>query len=252
MTGREYQYGFYRLSEGVRDITRRTCVAQKISYALETYIATPLSDSICLDIGCSSGIITTLLASQFKRIIGVDLDVLGLGAISPSHKAQAQFINGDAMTLPFGDGVIDVVICAQIYEHVPSDVVLAKEIYRILKPGGIVFFSGPNWLFPIEPHYHMLFLHWLPANIADYWLRLRGRGLHYYERSRNFWGLRRLWNQFEIQDITVSLIRDYILPNSRYGKWALLELPPFFWRLFLPFFPNFNWILKKSVMDCVE
>ncbi len=63
---------------------------------------------------------------------------------------------------PLEDESCDLVICAQVYEHVPDDRRLAEEVYRVLKPGGVVFFSGPNWLFPIEGHYHLPFLHWLP------------------------------------------------------------------------------------------
>ena len=150
------------------------------------------------------------------------------------------------MCLPFGDNMVDVVICAQVYEHVPDDKLLFEEIYRVLTPGGLVFFSGPNWLFPIEPHYFLPFLHWLPGRLADIYLRLTGQGDHYYERSRHMWGLRRLLHRFVIHDITLEVLQHFYPPEIRGLKWIVRNIPTVVWKLLLPLFPNFNWILYKS------
>lgn len=245
---REYQKGFYNLSERVRDPVSRRAKAEKIIWSLTRFAGHPLSSKICLDVGCSSGIITSYISQFFRITIGLDYDEIALKAINRYQltKTFLVFIHGDAMALPVRDESIDVVICAQVYEHVPDDRRLFDEIYRVLRPGGIVFFSGPNWLFPIEPHYHLPFLHWLPRTWADRYLKLMGRGQYYYENSRHFWELRRLLHKFKIVDISTDvIIYSY---SSRLGilgkimKSIVSVMKP----IISIFAPNFNWILLKS------
>ena len=149
------------------------------------------------------------------------------------------------MALPLADASVEVVLCAQVYEHVPDDERLAEEIYRVLAPGGVVFFSGPNWLFPVELHYNLPFVHWLPSRLADAVLRILRHREHYYERSRSMWGLRRLWQRFDIQDVTLEVLDSQLAANTRSAVRLGRRLPRWAWRWILPLFPNFNWLLWK-------
>ncbi len=245
MKPRQYQPGFYNLSPKVRDMGSRRQQAEKISSILKGLGSYPLSSATCLDVGCSAGLITATLAPLFGRTIGLDYDDVALKNVEPSDLCLS-FVCGDAMSLPIANSSIDVIICAQVYEHVPDDETLVAEMYRVLKPGGFVFFSGPNKLFPMEPHYFLPFLHWLPERLADGYLRLMGRGQHYYERSRTLWGLQRLLAPFTIHDVTVQVMQHMQLAGS--GRWArfMRHMPPWVWKIMLPVLPNFNWILFKS------
>lgn len=245
---RGYQPGFYVHSEAVRDEQRRLRKAAKIKLAFENYGAAP-RNGLCLDVGSSSGIMTAQLAPLFGRTIGLDYDVTALGEIAPQDRAVVDFVRGDAMRLPFPDRCIDVVICAQVYEHVPDDVQLFAEIYRVLKPCGIVFFSGPNWLFPIELHYNLPFLHWLPQEWANRLLRALGADDQYYEKARHVWGLRRLMGRFEIYDATLDLMQSETLIATPWVRRLTGALPRSAWKLLYPLLPNFNWILRKPQED---
>lgn len=240
---RGYQEKFYNLCERVRDPVSRAWQARKIAYALVHYAGLDLSSCICLDIGCSSGMITSAIAPLFYKTIGLEYDKDALRATDPTNRTRVQFIQGDAMSLPISDRAINVVICAQVYEHVPDAERLFSEIYRVLSPGGVVFFSGPNWLFPIEPHYSLPFLHWLPAGLSNVYLRLTRRGDYYYERLHHLWGLRRLMRHFDVQDITVDMLRAFYLPKM--GNKIIQKIPDVVWKFLLPLFPGFNYILRK-------
>jgi SAM-dependent methyltransferase len=70
-----------------------------------------------------------------------------------------------ASRLEFPDGTFDVAVFANVFEHIPPaerDVSL-DEIYRVLKPGGIVVGQLPNPYFPIESHSRLPFMGWLPT-----------------------------------------------------------------------------------------
>lgn len=248
LNSRSYQPAFYQLSRRVRDRESRLGKAEKIGYILTTLFSYRLETATCLDLGCSSGIITNALAPLFAKMIGLEYDEIALKHLDRSAVSQAQFLRGDAMHLPLVDRSIDVIICAQVYEHVPDDRTLVAEMYRVLVPGGLVFFSGPNKLFPLEPHYHLPFLHWLPAELATWYMHAFGRGDRYYERSRTLWDLRRLLAPFQVQDVTVEIfIRQMRLSAS--GTWVgvIGRLPSPLWEILRPVFPNFNWILHKPL-----
>lgn len=241
---RGYQKAFYAHSKAVRDPLSRKKQAEKIAWVLEHFVATELSPTECVDIGCSSGIILSTLLSKFDRAIGLDYDSMALHTISREARKKALFIHGDAMNLPFADASCAVVICAQVYEHVPNAQTLFDELYRILRPGGVVFFSGPNWLFPIEPHYFLPFLHWFPERWANAYLRLAGKGQYYYERSFSYWRLRRMLNKFQIEDVTLEVLR-FQSRQARGWHTLVTSLPQRFLKWLLPVFPNFNWLLYK-------
>ncbi len=246
-TGRKrgYQENFSLLHPRIHNMADRAKKARKIRQLLaESNTAARFEPAVCLDIGCSSGLITSQLASLCDQMIGMDYDNIALHLAPPFVRERVSLLRGDAMSMPFPDQSIDLVLCAQVYEHVPDDVRLFEEIYRVLRPGGVVFFSGPNWLFPIEPHYYLPFLHWLPERWADRYLRLTGKGDRYYERSRHLWGLRKLLRQFAIEDVTLNALKQVDAP---WLSPIVTAIPAWLWRFLLPLLPNFNWILYKPM-----
>lgn len=69
---------------------------------------------------------------------------------------------GDACRLPFRDGAFDIVYSNSVIEHVGSrkaQETFAAECRRV---GVRYYIQTPNKWFPIEPHWLMPFIHWLP------------------------------------------------------------------------------------------
>jgi SAM-dependent methyltransferase len=74
----------------------------------------------------------------------------------------------DGKHLPVNDKQIDILICNSVIEHVPPPdrVGLAREISRVARN---YIIQTPAKEFPVELHFLMPFLHWLPRSV--------GRGL---------------------------------------------------------------------------
>ena len=243
---REYQTGFYVQSHDLHDLEARRAKAAKVIHCLEVEgLLEPGRAAIALDLGCANGLVVEALTPFAHTVVGLDYDWDALRAAPASLGPNAALVQGDAMALPFADAAIDLLVCAQVYEHVPDDTRLFREMYRVLRPGGAVFFSGPNWLFPIEPHYGLPFLHWLPEVSADAWLRALGRGEHYYERSRTTWSLRRLLKGLAIRDVTAEAMRYVWAQRSDRLAALLVRTPQWVWRAIAPLVPNVNWVLTQ-------
>lgn len=225
--------------------------AAKIWKVLGSILSRPASELSLLDVGCSAGIISGYLADHFGQVIGIDLDSVGL-SLARDQESLASFAHASSDAIPFIDDLFDVVLCAQVYEHVADQKSLASEIYRVLKPGGLVFFSGPNKFSLIEPHYGLPFLSWLPRSQASIYLRITRRGSYYEETPLSLPGLRHLWRSFSIEDLTVPMIKEPTQFNIEDEMGALKFtsfLPGWLIQSLVYFFPNYNWILRKPISD---
>lgn len=68
-------------------------------------------------------------------------------------------VAGDIRNLPFHDEVADGVICKEVLEHVDDPFRAMEEIYRVMKPGGLLLLTLPF----LEPY------HASPGSYHDYW-----------------------------------------------------------------------------------
>ncbi|MCU0600418.1 MAG: methyltransferase domain-containing protein [Desulfobacterales bacterium] len=109
-----------------------------------------------LDIGCGDGRHAGDLAQMDGlTIIASDRNIHDLGLIrNRTEYLEDLDIRGDsllAMTaaditaLPFEDNCFAHVICAEVMEHIADDAAAARELIRVLKPGGNLVVSVPRF-----------------------------------------------------------------------------------------------------------
>src|SRR3990172_2421504 len=211
-----------------------------------------LQQKTCVDIGCGNGEISFNLAGVFKSVIGIELETR---RILVNHNLtyqnnHLQFMVADGSILPFSSGSVDFVVCAQVYEHAKDQKGLINEIWRVLKPNGYCFLSGPNKFAILEEHYFLPFLSWLPSKLANSYLKLFKLTPIYDIHPLSYSKLLGLMDNFIIDDLTFKLITkpDRYGMSDRFGILNILKHFPI--RLLVPFrgiVPNFNFILRKSV-----
>lgn len=162
-----------------------------------------------LDIGASTGIIDNILAKSFKNVVGTDIDKEAIKfARENFRRTNLKFRVEDAMKLTFKDNFFEVVICTHVYEHVPDVKKLFDEIYRVLKPGGICYLAAQNKLWPLEAHHNLLFLSYLPKNLADIYIRTFRDKKEYYEHPMTYWQLQNTLSKFKIHEYTSRILKD--------------------------------------------
>lgn len=100
-----------------------------------------------LDVGCGIGGSSRILARDYGfRVTGITISpeqVKRAQELTPPE-ISAQFQQDDAMNLSFPDASFDVVWCIEAGPHMPDKAVFAKELLRVLKPGGILVVADWN------------------------------------------------------------------------------------------------------------
>jgi ubiquinone/menaquinone biosynthesis C-methylase UbiE len=103
-------------------------------------------DATLLELGCGTGTWTVFLKRLAFRITSVDISE-DLLKVAREKAPGVEFLAGDIEHLPFPKDHFHVVCGLSVLHHLDSTKALA-EIYRVLKPGGRIWFSEPNMLNP--------------------------------------------------------------------------------------------------------
>jgi len=104
-----------------------------------------------LDVGCGEGRHCFGALERGAQVVGLDLD---LGSLRKGHgplRARAKerrgvgvMLRGDAFRLPFPAASFDRAICSEVMEHVHDYPAAARELARVVRPGGTVAVTVPT------------------------------------------------------------------------------------------------------------
>jgi glycosyltransferase involved in cell wall biosynthesis/ubiquinone/menaquinone biosynthesis C-methylase UbiE len=116
------------------------------------------------DCGCGMGFFLMTLGKLRKlNLVGLDGDMERL-RWAQRERVTASLLTGDIFDLPVADESFDKVLFSEVLEHLSDDRRGLCEIYRTLKPGGILALSVPHAHYPFW---------WDPLNGT--WTRLGGQ-----------------------------------------------------------------------------
>jgi ubiquinone/menaquinone biosynthesis C-methylase UbiE len=111
----------------------------------------PSDDKVILDMPCGRGFYLNMIRYVSRcTLVGAELDwdVILKAQRNVGHLPDITLNNANIYALPYADDTFNAAILSEILEHVDDDVAALKEVYRVLKPGGVVAITVPNANYP--------------------------------------------------------------------------------------------------------
>jgi SAM-dependent methyltransferase len=157
-----------------------------------------------LDVGCGYGFFLKEMASRGWQVEGVEISEAGRHYAVQTWGMEIHSQPLEELDLP--KDRFDVVSLFYVIEHVADPVGLLKEVYRILKPGGLIFLRWPHST-PIVrllgKFSKYLDLYHTPYHVCDF----------------NPKTIKILLERCGFHDIHTR-VGGYTLPHDRMGRWA--------------------------------
>jgi SAM-dependent methyltransferase len=147
---KEIQHGRFLAQHGAGEIWNWESPAGKLRWLrrvkmLSSHLRAGMS---VLELGCGTGYFTRELARSGANVVAVDLspELLEIAKLDcPGENVRYEIQNACALSYP--DAVFDSVVGSSVLHHLDIKEAL-REIYRVLKSGGTIYFTEPNMLNP--------------------------------------------------------------------------------------------------------
>jgi 2-polyprenyl-3-methyl-5-hydroxy-6-metoxy-1,4-benzoquinol methylase len=182
-----------------------------------------------LDLGSGLGTASAEIARRGARVVALEPyeNWCRIGSERLSVEPHAHVIRSVGERLPIADASIDIVVSFQVLEHVRNPRSVIREVFRVLKPGGLAFISYENYLSFREPHYQVPWLPVLPKSLGALYLKWLGRDPRFLCESvtyTTFPAVRTAFLGAGFQCVRVSGFKHSLETGRGGAKWRALAL----------------------------
>jgi 2-polyprenyl-3-methyl-5-hydroxy-6-metoxy-1,4-benzoquinol methylase len=147
---KEVQHGRFLAQHGAGEIWNWESPAGKLRWArrVKMLLSHLKPGMTVLELGCGTGSFTRELARAGADVVAIDvspelLEIARANCSAPNIQYQIQ----NAYALSYSEDVFDSVVGSSVLHHLEVKDAL-RDIYRVLKPGGAIYFTEPNMLNP--------------------------------------------------------------------------------------------------------
>ena len=108
-------------------------------------------DAVILDAGTGRGFYLNYYryVSDVK-LVGIELEheIIRKAYSNVGHLPNIHLLNATIYQLPFADNTFHAVIMSEVLEHLDDEATALSEVFRVLKPGGVLVLTVPNANYP--------------------------------------------------------------------------------------------------------
>jgi len=147
---RELQHGRFLAEHGAGEIWNWESPAGKLRWARRVkMLSSHLKPGMTvLELGCGAGYFTQELVRSGADIVAIDVSPELLAIAKTNHSApNVRYQLENAYEMTYDDAVFDSVVGSSVLHHLEIEKAL-RDVYRVLKPAGTIFFTEPNMLNP--------------------------------------------------------------------------------------------------------
>ena len=164
-----------------------------------------------LEVGKGSGLVSTVLKSRGYALQSLDID--------PSLNPD---ILGSVLEIPAGDAVFDIVLCAEVLEHLPFEEFpkALSEIRRVAKKGVVLSLPHWGWVFHLRMKVPLLPRLDLFGKLSGLKTHPPG-GEHFWEIGKKGYPLSRVKSEIEKAGFLVR--RCYMDADAPYHRFFILD-----------------------------
>lgn len=109
---------------------------------LTHYLRKRIKNGKLLDVGCGVGYFL-IRAEKYYETYGIDISHFAI-SYAKRNLNKSILKLGSATNIPFSDEIFDIVTCFDVLEHIRNPREVLREIYRVLKPSGVLIVRVPN------------------------------------------------------------------------------------------------------------
>ncbi len=205
----------------------------------------PMQDSRLLELGCGAAFTTRQISESYPdiEIIATEVDEIQHNKnLQLDDLPRVSFKLGGAEAIDLDANDIDAAIMLKSLHHVPLDLMASgfSEIYRILKPGGLLYISEPVYAGPFND---MLKLFNDEKQVREAAFAATEQAIHsglfelteeiHFTRISQFRGFEAFENRilgathsnFDIDDSTFEQVKSLFMPHIRDDGIAQFENP---------------------------
>lgn len=219
--------------EHISDYLNGVRAGENIDRLIDKY---NLRSARVLEVGSGLGNTLCMLLKRGVDAVGIEPGREWAAIISARLSEQelsSDRINvGIGEKLPFESGSFDFVLSQQVLEHVNDPNLVVSEMARVLRSGGKVYLTVPNYFSFSENHYRIFWLPGMPARLGAMYIKARGRDPNFYRHHINnitYWKMNRIlldngFRNYALDELFDSWKRPKIAESPRNAVKSVLSI----------------------------
>lgn len=104
----------------------------------------PVRNKVVYDLGCGGGLLSVPLLDEGAFVTGIDISAPSIDAARAAAGERGRFMVGDARAVPLPAASADIVLLADVIDHIPDYHRALAEAARLVRIGGKVFVGTLN------------------------------------------------------------------------------------------------------------